>query len=229
MHNAAMRRPAPIALLLSACMIPGCAHWETTSTLGDSHEVARRLVGSPQIEEVTSTSLAAGGVAGARPNMSGGGTVGAGIAGSHETIKRTHCVQQADVDYVQDVNYEQHVEGRTKDVVAGLVIGGVGLLLGLTAYRNYKTQTDDYNAGFTTTKPDSPNGGYALAGAAVVVGGGWLVYSFAALPKGAAPVRPPSQKTWTETTYVEASGCGLVPADRPTPAPAPVQAPAPAY
>lgn len=220
MQKVAMRRPA-LALLLSSALVSGCTHWETKTTLGDTREVARRLIGSPQIEEVTSSSLAAGGVAGARPNLNGGGTVGAGIAGTHETIKRTHCVQQADVDYVQQINYEAHLEGRTKDVVASLVIGGVGLLLGLGAYNRYKADTDDYNSGLLSTKPASPTLAYAATAGAVVVAGGWLVYSFAALPKGPAPVTPPSQKTWTETTYVEATGCGLVPGDRPVPAPVP--------
>ncbi|MEO7093360.1 MAG: hypothetical protein ABI175_08925, partial [Polyangiales bacterium] len=136
----------------------------------------------------------------------------------HETIKRTHCVQQAEVDYVQQINYESHLEGRTKDVVVSLVIGGVGLLLGLGAYNKYKTDTDDYNSGLITKKPESPTLAYAATGVAVVAAGGWLVYSFAALPKGEKPMTPPSHKTWTETTFVEATGCGLVPGDRPAPA-----------
>ena len=217
MHNAAMRRITPLALLLSSCLISGCTHWETSSTLGEQREVGRRLVGSPQIEEVTSSSLSAGGVAGARPNAGGGGTAAAGIAGSHETVKRTHCVQQAEVDYTQQVNYDAHLEGRTKDVVTSLVIGGVGLLLGAGSYNRYKNDTDDYNAGLLTTKPAAPTLAYVATGAAVLVAGGWLVYSFAALPKGPAPVTPPSHKTWTETTFVEATGCGLVPGDRPAP------------
>ncbi len=213
-----MRRTG-LVLLASASLLAGCTHWETSQTLGDRREVGRRLVGSPQIEEVTSRSLSAGAAAG---TSSYGSTnvAGAGVAGTQETVKRTHCVQQAEIDFVQQINFESHLEGRKKDVWTSVLIGGVGLLLGVAAYSKYHQDLDDFNRGSTIqdTMPKSPTLAYAASGAAVLFAGGWLVYSFAALPKGAPPVTPPSQKAWTETTFVEATGCGLVPSDRPAPA-----------
>jgi hypothetical protein len=44
--------------------------------------------------------------------------------------------------------------------------------------------------------------------------GAWLVYSLTSLPKGEAPQPMRQQRRWTETRYVESTGCGLVPGDR---------------
>jgi hypothetical protein len=224
MHNAAMRRPG-LVVLLSSCLLAGCTHWETTQVFGDRREVGRRLVGSPQIEEVTSRSLSAGAAAGTSAYGSTS-VAGAGVSGAQETVKRTHCVQQAQVDFVQDINFESHIEGRRKDVWTSVLIGGVGLLLGVAAYGKYHSDLDDcHKYGGCSTLPKEPTSAYAASGVAVLFAGGWLIYSFAALPKGAQPVPPPSQKMWSETTFVEATGCGLVPGDRPAPAPAPLAPP----
>ena len=135
---------------------------------------------------------------------------------SRKLTDAPHCVQQAQIDYVQQVNYESHVEGRKKDVWTSVLIGGVGLLLGVAAYGKYHSELDDCaRYGGCVDIPREPTPVYAASGAAVLFAGGWLVYSFAALPKGRQPTPPPSQKAWTETSFVEATGCGLVPADRP--------------
>lgn len=211
-----MRRE--ILLLTSASVLSACTHWETTQAFGEQREVARRLVGSPQIEEVTSRSLSAG--AGASTSMSGRSSAAA-VGGVQETVKRTHCVQQAQIDFVQDITFDAHVEGRRKDVWSSVLVGGLGLLLGVAAYSKYHQDLDDCTMyGGCSTLPKEPTPVYAASGAAVLFAGGWLVYSFAALPGSPKPVTPPAQKAWTETVFVEATGCGLVPVDR-TPAPAP--------
>ena len=214
-----MLRPA-LVILASTSVLSACTHWETTQVFGDRRAVGQRLVGSPQIEEVTSRSLSAGAAAG---TSSYGSTnvAGAGVSGAQETVKRTHCVQQAQVDYVQDITFESHLEGRKKDVWTSVLIGGVGLLLGVAAYGKYHSDLDDCAKFGCTTMPKEPTLAYAATGAAVLFAGGWVIYSFAALPKGPGPVTPPTYKQWTETTFVEATGCGLVPGDRPAPAPAP--------
>jgi hypothetical protein len=37
------------------------------------------------------------------------------------------------------------------------------------------------------------------------------------LPKGPTPAPQRGERRWTETRYVEATGCGLTPADRAAP------------
>lgn len=215
----------PVLAFATAASLLGCTHWETSQTLGQQREVRRRLVGAPQIEEVTTRVLSGG--AGASASASGR-TGAAVIGGAQETVKRTHCVQQAEIEYAQDIALEAHVAGRKKDVITSLLIGGGGLLLGALAYTTYHRELDNCTGGPNgcAEVPREPTVAYALGGAAVALAGGWLVYSFAALPKGTKPTPPPMQKTWTETVYVEATGCGLVPGDAPAPAVPPTPAPA---
>jgi hypothetical protein len=64
------------------------------------------------------------------------------------------------------------------------------------------------------SKPSTPTGAYIVGGGMMVGAAAWLIYSFSSLPKGPSPAMEESQRSFTETTYVEATGCGLVPADR---------------
>ena len=49
--------------------------------------------------------------------------------------------------------------------------------------------------------------------------------SYAFLPSGPQPAPTNHERRWTETLFVEATGCGLVPADRPGTRPPPIDAP----
>ena len=63
-----------------------------------------------------------------------------------------------------------------------------------------------------------PTESYIGGGVMALAGGALVLYSLVFLPKGERPVIPTQKKTWSETIYVEAQGCGLVPGDRPAPA-----------
>lgn len=192
-------------------MLGACTHWdvrETTSTLGPRQEVARRLVGSPMVEERTETVI--GGVAG---GAAGSNAAVGGVAGGAASVKRTHCVQQAQVDYAQDIELTAGTSGRGIDLGIGIPVAALGLLVAASAYR----QQQDYENGITLEMPDDPTKFYVGGGAMAVAGGALIIYSLAFLPSGPRPTIAPQKKTWTETTYVEAQGCGLVPGDQSAP------------
>lgn len=220
-----MLTPARCSFTAIAILASACTHWATVEQPGPPQEVGRNLVGSPQIEEVTSSSASAGFAmnTGSRNygRASRGYAVG-GLEGSSGTIKRTHCVQQAQIDYVQDISYESKMEGRGLDVAGGLIVGVLGLAVIAGANASYNSDLEWHNMDPSFfSKPEQPTGAYAMGGIMAVGGAGWLIYSLTSLPKGPAPVRPPVQRRWTETHYVEAQGCGLVPADRVPPSAAP--------
>jgi hypothetical protein len=198
--------------------VTGCTHWETRQSFGPRQEVARRLVGSPQVEEVTTSALSAGFSGGTGANMAGGTMATGGLSGQSGTVKRTHCVQQAQVDYVQQVDFTPHLKGRGMDIAGSIILGVIGLAIVSAASSSYQSDLDFYNRDPDFfSKPSQPIGGYAVGGGMMVGGAAWLIYSLNSLPKGPAPVTPPQQRAFTETTYVEAQGCGLVPADRAAP------------
>ena len=125
----------------------------------------------------------------------------------------------AQIDYVQDISYESKMEGRALDVAGGLIVGVLGLAVIAGANSSYNSDLEWHNMDPSFfAKPEQPTGAYAMGGIMAIGGAGWLIYSLTSLPKGPAPVRPPTQRRWTETHYVEAQGCGLVPADRAPPA-----------
>jgi hypothetical protein len=212
------------ALIAIVAIGSGCTQWATTPMYGPRTEVARRLVGSPQVEQVTSSNVSAGFAAGGSSYNNGAGygtgyAIG-GLSGSHDSVTRTHCVQQAQVDYAQPVDYVSHVERRPLDVAGSITLGVVGLAVIGGASANYNDDLSFYNMDPSFfSKPDQPTAAYAIGGAAIVGAAAWLIYSLTSLPKGAPPQTATQQRTWTETTYVEAQGCGLVPADRPDAAP----------
>jgi hypothetical protein len=204
--------------LVVVVALAGCTHWTTTQTYGPPTEVARRLLGSPQVEETESSNLSAGfstvGESYTSRHYHGGYETG-GLSGSHDSSKRTHCVQQAQVDYVQSVESTPELEHRAYDVAGSIVVGiaGIGILGAANAQYNSAEQFYEMDPSFFA-KPSTPTMAYAIGGAALVGAGAWLVYSLTSLPKGPKPDASSSKRAWTETTYVEASGCGLVPADR---------------
>lgn len=203
-------------LFALTAFVSGCTHWETRQSFGPRQEVARRLMGSPQVEEVTSSAVSAGFSGGTGQNMAGGTMASGGLAGQSGTVKRTHCVQQAQVDYVQQVDFTSHMTGRGLDIAGSIIVGLIGLSIVTAASNNYDNDLDFYNRDPSFfDKPSTPVGAYAFGGGMLVGGGAWLIYSLTSLPKGPAPIQPPQQRAFSETTFVEAQGCGLVPADRP--------------
>jgi hypothetical protein len=196
----------------------GCTHWATTPVYGQRSEVGRRLLGSPQVEEVSSSNASAGfstfGESYGNRHYSSGYQVG-GLEGSTDSARRTHCVQQAEIDYVQPMQYDTHVAGRPLDVAGAIALGVLGMAVIGIAHAQYGNAESFYEMDPSFfAKPSQPTLAYGAGGAAMIGAGIWLAYSMGSLPKGPAPVEQPTQRAWTETAYVEATGCGLVPADR---------------
>ncbi|MDB4956223.1 MAG: hypothetical protein JWO36_3792 [Myxococcales bacterium] len=197
-------------------MTVGCTRWATSPSYGPRNEVARRLVGSPQVEEVTSSNVSAG--FGGVSSQNGFGTTVAsgGLSGSHDSVKRTHCVQAAQIDYMQPVDLVPHIEHRALDVAGSITVGLLGLIVVTGASNRYNNDLDFYNRDPSFfPMPSQPTGAYVAGGVMIAGGLGWLAYSLLGLPKEAPPPVQTQQRQWTETQYVEASGCGLVPSDRP--------------
>jgi len=195
-----------IALLALAA---GCTHWAPSPVFGQRQEVGRRLVGAPQVEEVTSSSMEAG-----FSGVQGRHVFAGGIEGSGGSVKRTHCVQQAEIEYTQDVDLVPEIQHRTYDVAGSVMLGLTGLAIVAMASAKYNSDQSFYqmDPNFFAA-PSTPVGAYAVGGGMIAGGAGWLIYSLTQLPKGGRPAVEHQRKNWTETTYVEASGCGLVPAD----------------
>jgi len=204
-----------------ACLLPllaGCTQWTTTPIYGQQTEVARRLLGAPQIETTTSSEGAASfGTAGEswQGRHYGTGYHVGGISGSTDSSTRSHCVQQAQIDYVQPVDYVTHSEHRAFDVAGSALLGLAGIAVVGVASAQYNNSESFYemNPSFFA-KPSEPTVAYGIGGVALVGAVAWIVYSLVGLPRGAPPVEPSTTHAWTDTTYVEATGCGLVPADR---------------
>jgi hypothetical protein len=227
-----------IRLQLTAAigLLGACTHYGTTVNYGPRNEVARRLIGSPQVEEVTSSNLSAG-FGGASVDNGFGTTVAAGnLEGSSGTVKRTHCVQQAQVDYVQPFDVVPQVQHRGYDVAGSIVLGVVGLSIIGAGAQSYSMAQSNYNSDLQfyqsnpsffpmPTEPTPPTAAYVVGTGALIGAAGWMIYSLTQLPKGTPPSVARQNRTWTETTYVEAQGCGLVPADRPFPTPSPASIP----
>ena len=210
---------ATVALVALA----GCTTWGSTHVYGPKREVGRQMLGSPAVAETKSSSLNAG-FSGAR----GGGLAVAGLSGSTDSIKLTHCVQQA------EIYYEQPFEIHPKSVKRGYdVLGGVALaVIGLAVISSTSASQDTFwqPGDPYYEEPPDPTAGYAVGGGMMAAGAGLLIYSFAALPKQPKPQVQLSKREWMESKLVESTGCALpgVPgnvAAAPAPA-APVAAPA---
>ena len=192
-------------------VVGGCTRWDTTkttSTAGPRQEVGRRLVGSPMLEETTQSSLVAGG-GGAVAGGGGAGFAVGGVAAGHTTVKRRHCVQRAEIDYTQRIDHEATRRGRGIDLGISIPMAAIGLLVVAGANSSYQGSQDSYNSGLISQSPDPPTTAFVVGGALAAIGSAWLIYSVGFLPNGPRPEVPPETKTWTESMYVEAEGCGL--------------------
>src|SRR6059058_387257 len=76
------------------------------------------------------------GFAGAGAAGYGTGFAAGGFAAGAETVHRTHCVQQAQIELEQPVTISPYVSGRPRDVVGSLVtgLGGFSILAGAVMY-----------------------------------------------------------------------------------------------
>lgn len=227
LHNRA------IASTLAALLLQACAHYSTETSYGMPQEVARRLVGSPMVETTTSTTVDGGFESTTWQGRRRSHTIG-GFGADGSTVTRTHCVQAAEVDYVQPVHTEPVVAGRGLDV-----LGSVGLMLaGAAVYgaarAGYANDMDSYdfdvgtwnsrndfyqmdpsffpNPGPYPTQPEEPRGTYKVAAGIAVAGVAYLIYSLTKTPRGTPQAPARTERRFTSTEYVEGSGCGLVPA-----------------
>jgi hypothetical protein len=196
-----------LALLLVSS---SCARYTTRTVEGPRSEVSRQLIGSPQIEERTSAGLDAG-FAG---TSSGRSTI-AGLSGNYSNVKRTHCVQQAQVEYEMPIDSTPDVEHRAYDVIGGILTGLVGLGTISSASASYDSDREFHmiDPQFFS-EPESPTGAYAVGGLLVAGAAAWLGWTAFGSPRGEKPASARTMRRWTEVQYVEATGCGLVPADR---------------
>ncbi len=209
--HAASRRCRPhLAVALVAFSVGGCTHWGSKRVYHDQREVGRRLLGAPHMEESTSSSGSAAFV-GARERYAYGSGVAGGLSASHGSVRRNHCVQQAEIDYVQDYEVVSVPRGRALDIAGGVALAAIGAVVLLA--------TNDSQDPFFApedplyTPPPDPTLGYALGGGGLVGGLGLIWYSNARLPSGLKPAPRIGRRQWSETQYVEASGCGPVPGD----------------
>jgi hypothetical protein len=197
---------AAAAVLLAS----GCTHWNSRTQYGAQQETGRRLIGAPQVAETSSASLSAG-FAGASGHDAGGSGILGGLSGSAGSTKRTHCVQQAEIDFVQPYEIVPVGSSRALDWVGTLVLGILGL--GVVGQASASQDTFWEPGDPYYEEPPDPTAGYLVGGAMIAGAIGWIGYSYAKLPRHPAPAVQSSQRLWTETQFVEATGCGLVPAD----------------
>lgn len=196
------------AVGIVAVLGAACTHWEQRTVYGQQTEVSRSLIGEPQVVESSSASVDAG-LAGA----GGDGIFAAGLSGNKETVKRTHCMQQAEIQYTQPYQLIATPSGRVSDWAGSVALAfvGLGVLVGTSA-----SQHSVFSPGDPLYEPPpNPAGGYLIGGALVLGGASWIGYSYHALPHHPAPAVQASSRQWSETKLVEASGCGLVPTDAP--------------
>ncbi len=160
------------------------------------------MLGSPSIATTKSSSLSAG-FAGAR----GDGVAVAGLAGTSDSLTRTHCVQQAEITYEQPFELEPVPQGRVNDGAGAVLLGVAGLSVMLVAKMRSDTFFEPGDPLYE--EPPSPTGGYLVGGAMIGAGVGLLAYSFGSLPKGPKPAVQASTKRWQVVELVESAGCGL--------------------
>jgi putative oligomerization/nucleic acid binding protein len=209
---------ATVAMVLALVGLAGCTTWGTTNVYGPKHEIGRQMLGSPAIAETKSSSLNAG-----FSGASGNGVAVAGLAGSTDSLKLTHCVQQAEIQYEQPFEVHPKTVHRGYDIAGAVTLGLIGLIVvGSTS----ASQDTFWQPGDPYYEPPpDPTAGYVAGGALIGAGAGLLIYSFAKLPKQPRPAVQQSRREWVETRLVESTGCVLpgVPnnvAAAPAPAPA---------
>jgi hypothetical protein len=215
-----MVKSALMAMVVALVGLAGCTSWGTVNVYGPKREVGRQMLGSPAIAESKSSSLNAG-----FSGASGGGVAVAGLAGNTDSIKLTHCVQQAEIQYEQPFEIHPRAVGRGMDVAGALTLGVVGLIVvGVTSAKqdSFWEPGDPYYE-----PPPDPTAGYVIGGGMMAAGAGLLIYSFAKLPKQPKPQIQTSKRAWVENRLVESTGCVMpgVPNNVATaPAPAPTMA-----
>ncbi len=216
-------------LLLLSVSTTGCAHWGVQSVYGEKREVGRHLVGAPQVAESTDSNMSAGFSGYGMNHGNGLSTAQGGLSSRSGSFKLTHCVQNADIDYMRPYTIEPVVSGREVDMIVSGGLALAGTLTIMEAQRKEDGSSFD-NRRFGTELYD-PTAGYTAG--AVLVGSGLAVglYSLIALPSGSKPAPRTAEGRWTERALVESTGCGLVPSDNiapVVPSAAPLLAPAPA-
>ncbi|MCE9580118.1 MAG: SHOCT domain-containing protein [Deltaproteobacteria bacterium] len=190
-----------VALL---ALVPACTHWNSNTVYGQRREVRRQLIGAPQIAESTTASMSAGLVGGSVSDGSGTSILG-GLSASGGTLKRTHCVQQAQLDFVQPYQIVSTPSSRTLDWIGSITIGVIGL--SVVGNARSSQALDPYAPG--PQQRPNPTGEYLLGGAMIAGAIGWMAYSYARLPHQPAPPTQSLDRRWSETQFVEVTGCGL--------------------
>jgi hypothetical protein len=205
-------RLTPVSLSL-CLVVAGCARWGGREVAAPAQEVGRRGLGAPQVAVTSESQVQAGFGAVSQTDGAGTSATVAGLAGSSGTVTRTHCIQQVEIDYTQAVEVHPEVEGRAFDFAGGVSLGAIGLgVMGVARMRS-KDSVFEKGDPFYEEPPD-PTAGYLVGGALIAGGIAWMLYSHSALPSEPRPAVQHARRAWTETRYVEATGCGLVPADR---------------
>jgi hypothetical protein len=209
--------------VLIAAQAGACTHWGANTVYGDRKEVGRRLLGAPQVMEASSTNVSADVFAlGGRSARTGASVATGSASGGHDSVKRTYCAQQAEIDYVQPWQAVPKVEGRVLDVAGGVTLGFVGLMVVMLSAIWAAGSESVFQPGDPGyEEPANMTAGYVAGGALVAAGAGWMAYSFAALPSGPPPPVGTGERTWTASELVAATGCGLVPGDTGKPPPPP--------
>lgn len=212
---------AAVALSSSAA----CTHYAPHSTYGAASIVSQRPVGAPFVETTSTTDVAVGYGESNVYDGYGGQYASGAAAGSRETVRRTQCKQRVEIEYVQTVDTQGVVSGRAGDIAGSVVLGVVGLAVAGFAKGAHSFEVNRWESDYEFHQldpsffphpgayPEEPHGAY-LAATGIAIGGAlWLAYSFVALPKGPPPAPTRGERRWHETSYIEAQGCGLVPAD----------------
>jgi len=118
-------------VVAAAILLGGCTTWSTETVYGPKQELERHLLGSPAIEESSSSSLSGGFTHDSSTDTQryrGGhyrdsSSVGS-FGGDSSSTKLTHCVQQAEIHYSQPYEVVPVKSGRLLDVA-----GSIGLIL----------------------------------------------------------------------------------------------------
>lgn len=201
--------------------LAGCTTWGTTTVYGPKREIGRQLLGSPAIAESKSSSLNAG-----FSGASGNGVAVAGLGANTDSIKLTHCVQQAEIQYEQPFELHPTTVHRGYDIAGAIVLGVIGLAVISSTSASQDTFWQPGDPYYE--EPPDPTAGYLTGAGFLAAGTGLLIYSYAKLPKQPKPAIQQSKRNWVENRLVESTGCamGLPPNVATAPAPAPAPAPA---
>ena len=201
-------------LVIALLALGSCTRWSTQTVYGQKYEVERHLLGSPAIEETSSSSLS-GGFSHASSSetdryrhhtLHDGISVGS-FGGDTSSSKMTHCVQQAEIHYKQPYQVVGTETGRGYDIAGAATAIFAGAMIMLIA--DVQSQTIFQPGDPLYTQPPSAVPGFVMGGVAIAGGIGLLAYSFGRLPKGAPPTTERGEEDVVETDYVEATGCGL--------------------